>query len=91
MAITAKFDLETRQLDAINAFTNSVLDEDVYVQFPDGYRRRGWAGRSHMFRIDRGCHAGAGSLSDSRPVWDTPSGLRLALRIREALWLYPPR
>ncbi|KAJ6437664.1 Cut9 interacting protein Scn1 [Purpureocillium lavendulum] len=42
MAITAKFDLETRQLDAINAFTNSVLDEDVYVQFPDGYRRRGW-------------------------------------------------
>lgn len=42
MAITAKFDLETRQLDAINAFTNSLLDEDVYVQFPDGYRRRGW-------------------------------------------------
>ncbi|OAQ57580.1 polyprotein [Pochonia chlamydosporia 170] len=42
MAITAKFDLETRQLDAVNAFTNSVLDEDVYVQFPDGYRRRGW-------------------------------------------------
>ncbi|KAJ6436596.1 hypothetical protein O9K51_10838 [Purpureocillium lavendulum] len=42
MAITAKFDMETRQLDAINAFTNSVLDEDVYVQFPDGYRRRGW-------------------------------------------------
>lgn len=42
MAITAKFDLETRQLDAVNAFTNIVLDEDVYVQFPDGYRRRGW-------------------------------------------------
>ncbi|PHH87415.1 hypothetical protein CDD83_8907 [Cordyceps sp. RAO-2017] len=42
MAITAKFDLETRQLDAVNAFTNSLLDEDVYVQFPDGYRRKGW-------------------------------------------------
>jgi hypothetical protein len=42
MAITAKFDLETRQLDAVNAFTNSLIDEDIYVQFPDGYSRRGW-------------------------------------------------
>ena len=42
MAITAKFDLDTRQLDAVNAFTNSVLDEDVYVYFPDGFHRRGW-------------------------------------------------
>ena len=41
MAITAKFDLDTRQLDAVNAFTNSVLDEEVYVRFPDGYHRRG--------------------------------------------------
>jgi len=43
MAITAKFDLETRQLDAVNAFTNSFLDEDIYVKFPDGYKRRGWS------------------------------------------------
>ncbi|KAK7583642.1 hypothetical protein V3481_012924 [Fusarium oxysporum f. sp. vasinfectum] len=42
MAITAKFDLETRQLDAVNAFTNSLIDEDIYVLFPDGYSRRGW-------------------------------------------------
>jgi hypothetical protein len=42
MAITAKFDLDTRQLDAVNAFTNSILDEDVYVHFPDGFYRRGW-------------------------------------------------
>ncbi|KJZ68911.1 hypothetical protein HIM_11697 [Hirsutella minnesotensis 3608] len=42
MAITAKFDLETRQLDAVNAFTNSFLDEDVFVMFPDGYHRQGW-------------------------------------------------
>ncbi|KJZ67918.1 hypothetical protein HIM_12693 [Hirsutella minnesotensis 3608] len=44
MAIAAKFDLETRQLDAVNAFTNSFLDDDeeVYVLFPDGYHRQGW-------------------------------------------------
>ncbi|PHH86426.1 hypothetical protein CDD83_10268 [Cordyceps sp. RAO-2017] len=44
MAITAKFDLDTRQLDAVNAFTNALLDEDeeVYVLFPDGYYRQGW-------------------------------------------------
>jgi hypothetical protein len=42
MAITAKFDLENRQLDAINAFTNSYLDEDIHIKFPDGYERHGW-------------------------------------------------
>ena len=38
MALTAKFDLKTRQLDAVNAFTNSDLDEEVYVDWPPGYK-----------------------------------------------------
>lgn len=42
MAIAAKFDLEARQLDAVNAFTNSTLDESIYVQFPDGFKEAGW-------------------------------------------------
>ena len=42
MAICAKFDLETRQFDAVNAFTNSDLDETVYCHMPKGFRRRGW-------------------------------------------------
>jgi hypothetical protein len=42
MAIAAKFDLEAMQLDAVNAFTNSYIDEDIYINFPDGYERRGW-------------------------------------------------
>ncbi|KAM4063276.1 reverse transcriptase (RNA-dependent DNA polymerase) [Hirsutella rhossiliensis] len=44
MAITAKFDLESRQLDAVNAFANALLDDDeeIYVLFPDGYYRQGW-------------------------------------------------
>ena len=37
MAIAAYFNLEMRQFDAVNAFTNSNIDEDVYIQFPDGY------------------------------------------------------
>lgn len=37
IAIAAKFDLEARQLDAVNAFTNSPLDEVVYIRYPDGF------------------------------------------------------
>ena len=37
MAIAAHFDLDIYQLDAINAFTNAILDEEVYIKNPDGY------------------------------------------------------
>jgi len=36
MAVTAAKDLETRQYDAINAFVNSEIDEDIYCEPPDG-------------------------------------------------------
>ena len=35
-AIVASFDLETRQLDAVSAFTNSPLDEPIYIKAPEG-------------------------------------------------------
>jgi hypothetical protein len=38
MAITAIFDLEAIQLDAINAFVNGTLDEEVYTYMPDGFK-----------------------------------------------------
>ena len=41
MAITAAYDLEAFQLDAVNAFTNSELDETVYCAFPDGFQQDG--------------------------------------------------
>jgi hypothetical protein len=41
MAITAAFDLEVRQYDAVNAFTNSVLDEVVYCKCPEGFEQAG--------------------------------------------------
>jgi len=42
MAITAAFDLDTMQLDSVNAFVNSVMDEIVYCEFPDGYHVPGY-------------------------------------------------
>jgi hypothetical protein len=41
MAITAAYDLEAYQLDAINAFINSKLDETVYCMFPEGFDQSG--------------------------------------------------
>ena len=37
IAIAAQFNLDIHQLDAINAFTNSDLDEEVYIQFLDSF------------------------------------------------------
>ena len=33
--------LEIIQFDAINAFVNSELDEDIYTYFPDGFKEAG--------------------------------------------------
>ena len=40
MAIVGAFDLECDQMDAINAFINAPIKEDVYVQWPPGYKKR---------------------------------------------------
>ena len=37
MAITAKFNLETTQIDAVNAFVHCDLDEVVYMKLPPGF------------------------------------------------------
>lgn len=44
MALAARWDLEVRQLDAVNAFTNSELDELVYVELPEGFKEKGKVG-----------------------------------------------
>lgn len=41
MAIAAIFDLELLQYDAINAFVNTDIDEDVYMELPPGHRKAG--------------------------------------------------
>ena len=37
LATVAKFDLETLQLDALNAFVHADIDETVYMRMPPGY------------------------------------------------------
>ena len=41
MALVAAFDLEIVQLDAINAFLNSAIDEETFVEFPEGFKEAG--------------------------------------------------
>lgn len=45
MALAARWDLQLRQLDAVNAFPNSPLDEEVYTELPDGFKQPGMIGR----------------------------------------------
>ena len=40
MAITAKFDLETTQIDTVNAFVHCDLDEVIYIKLPPGFNNR---------------------------------------------------
>jgi hypothetical protein len=41
MAMAAHFDLDIWQFDAVNAFTNSSIDELVYVRYPEGMEEPG--------------------------------------------------
>ena len=41
IAIIAYFDLDTTQLDAVTAFLNSRLEDQVYARLPPGQRRKG--------------------------------------------------
>jgi hypothetical protein len=37
-AITAAYDLEACQYDAVSVFTNSHIDEIIYIECPDSFR-----------------------------------------------------
>ena len=41
LAVAAKFNLETLQLDAVNAFVHADLDETVFMRMPPGYLQSG--------------------------------------------------
>lgn len=42
MVLVASFDLETVQADAVNAFCNSPLDDEVYLYNPPGFNTNGY-------------------------------------------------
>ena len=39
MAITAAYNLEAYQFDAVNAFTNSHMDKIIHIEYPDRFKR----------------------------------------------------
>ena len=39
--LIAPYDLKTMQFDAINAITNSDIDEVIFIEFPDGFGTSG--------------------------------------------------
>jgi hypothetical protein len=41
LAIAARFDLELIQFDAVNAFVNAKIDEDILMEMPGGHRKPG--------------------------------------------------
>ncbi|KAE8548982.1 hypothetical protein EYB25_009365 [Talaromyces marneffei] len=41
MSICARFGLEIKGFDAVNAFVNAKIDEEMYMKMPPGYRKRG--------------------------------------------------
>ena len=40
MALVAHFDLELHQMDVKNAFLNGNLDEDIYMEQPEGFAKK---------------------------------------------------
>jgi ABC-type dipeptide/oligopeptide/nickel transport system permease component len=43
MSITAFFALEIYQADAVNAFLNSTIDKETFIEYPEGYSKSGKA------------------------------------------------
>ncbi|KAI0996051.1 hypothetical protein K3495_g12130 [Podosphaera aphanis] len=60
MALVAYFDLETLQVDAVNAFCNSPLDEEIYL-----YNRPGFGRKGQILRLFRGLYG----LRKSPKLW----------------------
>jgi len=40
MAITTKFNLETTQIDTVNAFVHCDFDKIIYIKLPPGFNKR---------------------------------------------------
>ena len=62
LAMVAKFDLETLQLDAVNAFVHADLDELVYMRMPPGFTTP-----SRVLRLNKALYG----LRRSPLLWQT--------------------
>jgi Reverse transcriptase (RNA-dependent DNA polymerase) len=60
MAIAARFDLELKQYDAVNAFVHTPLNKKIYMRMPPGYRQRG-----KIFRLNKAVYG----LREAPTLW----------------------
>src|SRR5436190_11131644 len=60
MAITARFNLELKQYDAVNAFVHAPLSNKVYMRMPIGYREKG-----KVYQLNRALYG----LRESPILW----------------------
>jgi hypothetical protein len=60
MAIAARFDLELKQYDAVNAFVNAPLEEEIFMRMPPGYRVR-----NHVLKLNKALYG----LRSSPLLW----------------------
>jgi Reverse transcriptase (RNA-dependent DNA polymerase) len=53
MAISAAFNLEIQQYDAVNAFINADVDEEIYCYCPEGFKEPGmtWKLRKALYGL----------------------------------------
>ena len=65
MALVAAFDLETRQLDAINAFANSPIDEPTYCKMLEGFEAKSINAEHKLLLLRRALYG----LKQSPALW----------------------
>jgi len=61
MAIAAFFDLEIWQADAVNAFLNSDIPNEVFIEYPDGFKK----GKEKILRLLKALYG----LKESPLLW----------------------
>jgi hypothetical protein len=68
MTIAARLDLELLQYDAVNAFVNADLDEDVYMELPPGHRKQAGSYTSRKHYLVFANHPCSGNAYLSNPL-----------------------
>ena len=74
LSIAARYDMELRQIDIVNAFVNADLDRPVYMWPPPGYRRRHEHNNRIVWALDKALYG----LRQSPRLWQLHISKKLA-------------
>ena len=83
MALVAAYDLDAEQLDAVNAFVNSPIDDLIYVELPNGYKKKG-----RCLRLRRALWFKAVPSPVAKRIKAIPGVERIQTTWRRAMCLY---